>query len=213
MLTTDGEARRTASLYEATCVDEPAGAALCTIGTGAVRCGSHSGRNVDTTNSAATAIVAACAKMGQRRRMGDRGIIRKFHSKPSAYERNRGQARSASLKSLAFAPSRKNAIFMNENEKPDKTRRNLVVATSAVGAAAGLGAAVPFVVSMWPSERTRAAGAPVEVDLTRIAPGQLGVIEWRGKPVWVLRRTKEMIESLKSVEPRLSDPQSKASEQ
>ena len=102
---------------------------------------------------------------------------------------------------------------MNENEKPDKARRNLVVATSAVGAAASLGAAVPFVASMWPSERARAAGAPVEVDLTRIAPGELAVIEWRGKPVWVLRRTKEMIASLKAAEARLSDPQSKASEQ
>ena len=102
---------------------------------------------------------------------------------------------------------------MNEQEKVDKTRRNLVVATSAVGAAAGVGVAVPFAASLWPSERTRAAGAPVEVDLSRIAPGELAVIEWRGKPVWVLRRTKEMVESLKSVEPRLSDPQSKASEQ
>jgi ubiquinol-cytochrome c reductase iron-sulfur subunit len=54
---------------------------------------------------------------------------------------------------------------MNEQEKPDKTRRNLIVATSAVGAVAGLGAAVPFVASMWPSERARAAGAPVEVDI------------------------------------------------
>ncbi len=102
---------------------------------------------------------------------------------------------------------------MNDNEKPDKTRRNLVVATSAVGAAASLGAAVPFVASMWPSERTRAAGAPVDVDLSRIAPGELNVIEWRGKPVWVLKRTKEMLESLKKVEPRLSDPDSKASDQ
>jgi ubiquinol-cytochrome c reductase iron-sulfur subunit len=102
---------------------------------------------------------------------------------------------------------------MNEQKKVDKTRRNLIVATSAVGTAAGVGTAVPFVASMWPSERTRAAGAPVEVDPTRIAPGALGVIEWRGKPVWVLRRTKEMLESLKAVEPRLSDPQSKASEQ
>ena len=59
---------------------------------------------------------------------------------------------------------------MNDNEKVDKTRRNLVVATSAVGGAAGVGAAVPFVASMWPSERARAAGAPVEVDLSRIAP-------------------------------------------
>jgi ubiquinol-cytochrome c reductase iron-sulfur subunit len=106
---------------------------------------------------------------------------------------------------------------MNEHEKVDpkvnRTRRNLVVATSAVGAAAGVGAAAPFVVSLWPSERARAAGAPVEVDLSRIGPGELAVIEWRGKPVWVLRRTKEMIASLKTVEPRLSDPQSKASEQ
>ncbi|MFN2646217.1 MAG: ubiquinol-cytochrome c reductase iron-sulfur subunit [Burkholderiales bacterium] len=106
---------------------------------------------------------------------------------------------------------------MNEHEKvdpkPNRTRRSLVLATSAAGAAAGVGAAVPFVVSLWPSDRARAAGAPVEVDLTRIAPGELAVIEWRGKPVWVLHRTKEMIASLKAVEPRLSDPQSKASEQ
>ncbi len=102
---------------------------------------------------------------------------------------------------------------MNDNEKVSKTRRNLIVATSAVGGAAGVGAAVPFVASMWPSERARAAGAPVEVDLSRIGPGELGVVEWRGKPVWILRRTKEMLDSLKAVEPRLSDPQSKASEQ
>jgi ubiquinol-cytochrome c reductase iron-sulfur subunit len=102
---------------------------------------------------------------------------------------------------------------MNEQEKPDKTRRNLIIATSAVGGAAGLGAAVPFVASMWPSERARAAGAPVQVDLTKIGPGELAVIEWRGKPVWVIRRTKEMLASLKSVEGRLSDPASKASEQ
>lgn len=102
---------------------------------------------------------------------------------------------------------------MNEHEKVDKTRRNLVVATSVVGGAAGVGVAAPFVASMWPSERARAAGAPIEVDVSRIAPGELSVFEWRGKPVWVLRRTPEMIESLKAVEPRLSDPNSKASEQ
>jgi len=102
---------------------------------------------------------------------------------------------------------------MNDNEKVDKTRRNLVVATSVVGGAAGVGVAVPFVASMWRSERARAAGAPVDVDLGRIAPGELSVVEWRGKPVWILKRTKEMLESLKTVEPRLSDPQSKASEQ
>jgi ubiquinol-cytochrome c reductase iron-sulfur subunit len=102
---------------------------------------------------------------------------------------------------------------MNEQKKVDKTRRNLVVATSVVGGAAGAAAAVPFVASMLPSERARAAGAPVEVDLSRIAPGELAVIEWRGKPVWVIKRTKEMLASLKSAESRLSDPGSKASEQ
>src|SRR5262245_32881776 len=102
---------------------------------------------------------------------------------------------------------------MSEQTKVDKTRRNLVVATSVVGGAAGVGVAVPFVTSMWPSERARAAGAPVEADISRIAPGEMAVIEWRGKPVWVIRRTKEMLESLKAVAPRLTDPESKASKQ
>ena len=102
---------------------------------------------------------------------------------------------------------------MNDQEKPDKTRRNLVVATSVVGGAAALGAAVPFVASMLPSERAKAAGAPVEVDLSRIAPGQLEIVEWRGKPVWVIRRTQEMLASLKGAEERLSDPASESSEQ
>jgi ubiquinol-cytochrome c reductase iron-sulfur subunit len=102
---------------------------------------------------------------------------------------------------------------MNDQEKPDKTRRNLVVATSVVGGAASLGAALPFVASMLPSERAKAAGAPVEVDLSKIAPGQLEIVEWRGKPVWVIRRTQEMLASLKGAEERLSDPASASSEQ
>lgn len=102
---------------------------------------------------------------------------------------------------------------MNEEIKVNKTRRNLVVATSVAGGVAGVAAAVPFVASMLPSERARAAGAPVETDISRLAPGELAVIEWRGKPVWIIRRTKEMIESLKTVTPRLTDPGSKSSEQ
>jgi ubiquinol-cytochrome c reductase iron-sulfur subunit len=102
---------------------------------------------------------------------------------------------------------------MNDQKKVDKTRRNLVVATSVVGGAAGVGAAVPFVASMFPSERAKAAGAPVEVDLSKIAPGSIEVVEWRGKPVWVIRRTQEMLASLKSATGRLSDPNSKSSEQ
>jgi ubiquinol-cytochrome c reductase iron-sulfur subunit len=102
---------------------------------------------------------------------------------------------------------------MNDRVKVDKTRRNLVVATSVVGGAATVGAAVPFVASMLPSERAKAAGAPVEVDISRLAPGELGVFEWRGKPVWVFRRTQDMIESLKAVVPNLTDPDSKSSKQ
>jgi ubiquinol-cytochrome c reductase iron-sulfur subunit len=102
---------------------------------------------------------------------------------------------------------------MNEEIKVDKTRRNLVVATSAVGAVAGVATAVPFVASMWPSERARAAGAPVEVDAAKLAPGELGVYEWRGKPLWVLRRSKEMLEGLKPIEGRLTDPKSEVTSQ
>jgi ubiquinol-cytochrome c reductase iron-sulfur subunit len=102
---------------------------------------------------------------------------------------------------------------MNEEIKVNKKRRKLVVATSVAGGAAGVAAAVPFVASMWPSDRAKAAGAPVEADISRLAPGEMEVIEWRGKPVWIIRRTKEMIESLKAVEPRLTDPASKSSEQ
>ncbi|MGQ0544103.1 MAG: ubiquinol-cytochrome c reductase iron-sulfur subunit [Betaproteobacteria bacterium] len=102
---------------------------------------------------------------------------------------------------------------MNDQEKVDKTRRNLIVATSVAGGAATVAAAVPFVASMLPSERAKAAGAPVEVDVSGIAPGQLEIVEWRGKPVWIIRRTKEMIASLKVNEARLTDPASKASEQ
>ncbi|HLS85527.1 MAG TPA: ubiquinol-cytochrome c reductase iron-sulfur subunit, partial [Burkholderiales bacterium] len=93
------------------------------------------------------------------------------------------------------------------------TRRNLIVATSVVGGAASVGAAVPFVASMWPSERAKAAGAPVETEIAGMQPGELRVLEWRGKPVWVLRRTDEMLASLKTVTDQLQDPDSEASTQ
>jgi ubiquinol-cytochrome c reductase iron-sulfur subunit len=102
---------------------------------------------------------------------------------------------------------------MNDREKVDQTRRTLVVATSVAGGAAAVAAAVPFVASMMPSERAKAAGAPVEAEIASLQPGELRVFEWRGKPVWVIRRTQEMIESLKAVVPNLTDPESKHSEQ
>src|SRR6185369_12836360 len=84
--------------------------------------------------------------------------------------------------------------------KMDKTRRNLIVATGAVSAAAGVAVAVPFAWSWWPSERAKAAGAPVEADISEIAPGEMKIVEWRGKPVWIMRRTKEQLEAVTKAE-------------
>jgi len=93
-------------------------------------------------------------------------------------------------------------------KKIDNTRRNLIAATTAVAGAAGAGAAIPFVWSWWPSERAKAAGGPVEADISNIAPGELAVVEWRGKPVWIMRRTKEMLEAVKKVDDKVTDPKS-----
>jgi len=90
----------------------------------------------------------------------------------------------------------------------DPKRRQLLFATSAVAAAAGMAVAVPFVSTFAPSERARAAGAPVEVDISKLVPGGMMTVEWRGKPVWIVNRTPEMLATLKKVEPKLADPQS-----
>lgn len=95
----------------------------------------------------------------------------------------------------------------------DRTRRRLLVMTSGIGAVGAVFAAVPFVKSMQPSARAKAAGAPVEVGISKIEPGQLLTVAWRGKPVWILRRTPEMLASLAKVEPRLADPRSIKSDQ
>ena len=90
----------------------------------------------------------------------------------------------------------------------DKARRNLVVATAAAGGIAAAGAAVPFVASMTPSERAKALGAPVEADLSALKPGEMAILEWRGKPVWVFKRTPEMLEGIKKSDDRVADPTS-----
>ncbi|MCL1825942.1 MAG: ubiquinol-cytochrome c reductase iron-sulfur subunit [Betaproteobacteria bacterium] len=95
----------------------------------------------------------------------------------------------------------------------DCERRNLLIATSAVGGVAVAAAAVPFVASLAPSERAKAIGAPVIVDIGKLAPGEKTVVKWRGKPVWILRRTPEMLASLKAAEEKLSDPGSEKSDQ
>jgi len=89
-----------------------------------------------------------------------------------------------------------------------KDRRRLLVATSGVGLVAAAATVVPFVASLTPSNRARAAGAPVEADVSKLAVGSMMTVEWRGKPVWILRRTPEMLAELEAHEQRLADPAS-----
>jgi ubiquinol-cytochrome c reductase iron-sulfur subunit len=95
----------------------------------------------------------------------------------------------------------------------EKKRRLLLIATSAAGAVAGAGIAGPFIASWFPSARALAAGAPVEYDISKLESGQQITVEWRGKPVWILKRTPEMIEKLNGHDAVLVDPKSEASRQ
>lgn len=98
----------------------------------------------------------------------------------------------------------------------DTNRRRVLVAATSVVGAVGVGfALVPFIGSMNPSAKARAAGAPVEADISKLEPGALLRVKWRGKPVWVVHRTEKMLASLAEVEGEgeLADPDSKASEQ
>ena len=97
---------------------------------------------------------------------------------------------------------------MADKELDTGKRRFLVAATTVAGGIAGAGAAVPFVASMLPSERAKAAGAPVEADIGSLAPGEMMRVEWRGKPVWIVRRTPEMLESVKANDDKVADPRS-----
>lgn len=92
-------------------------------------------------------------------------------------------------------------------------RRFLTGATTVVGAVGAALAAVPFVASFQPSERAKAIGAPVEEDISKLDPGQMTIVKWRGKPVWIVRRTKDQLDSLTTVELKLRDPDSKVAQQ
>ena len=92
-------------------------------------------------------------------------------------------------------------------------RRFLVAATTVVGGAAGVAALTPFVLSMMPSERAKAAGAPVEVDISKVEPGMQLAVAWQGKPVWVVNRTPAMLSKLPGLAPRLVDPNSDVPQQ
>jgi len=92
-------------------------------------------------------------------------------------------------------------------------RRFLLGASVVWGSIGGVALATPFAMSLWPSERAKAAGAPVEVDISKLEPGQQITVQWRGRPVWVINRTKEMLASLPKLDDRVADPKSEVDQQ
>ncbi|MEQ1667631.1 MAG: ubiquinol-cytochrome c reductase iron-sulfur subunit [Sulfuriferula sp.] len=95
------------------------------------------------------------------------------------------------------------------NQQVDRSKRRfLVAATTAMGGIAGAVVLTPFVMSMLPSERAKAAGAPVEVDISKVEPGMLLAVEWQGKPVWIVNRTPETLTGLPKLDSQLLDPNS-----
>jgi ubiquinol-cytochrome c reductase iron-sulfur subunit len=94
------------------------------------------------------------------------------------------------------------------DQQIDSSKRTWLIASSCAGAVGAVGAAAPFVGSFMPSERARAAGAAVEADISGLKPGQMMTIEWRGKPVWIVRRTPEQVAELPKNDALLADPKS-----
>ena len=97
---------------------------------------------------------------------------------------------------------------INPDPRDLESRRNWLKLTTAAGGVAAVATAIPFVSTLAPSERAKAQGAAVEVDIADLAPGAMKTVEWRGKPVWVVRRTPEMIAALAGHDAELVDPQS-----
>jgi ubiquinol-cytochrome c reductase iron-sulfur subunit len=106
-----------------------------------------------------------------------------------------------------------NMADIEKKEGMNSRRRFLLAATSVAGGIATVAVATPFVMSMMPSERAKAAGAPVEVDISKVEPGMLLLVEWRGKVVWVLNRTEEMLATLPKLNNQVADPKSEKDQQ
>jgi len=90
----------------------------------------------------------------------------------------------------------------------DSSKRTWLIASTCAGAVGGVAVAVPFVSTFQPSEKAKAAGAAVEVDISALKPGEKMTVEWRGKPVWIVRRTPEQLQSLKKTDALVVDPES-----
>ena len=97
---------------------------------------------------------------------------------------------------------------MSNSQPDDSGRRTWMIACGAMGGVGALGVANVLVGTFSPSERAKAAGAPVEVEVGDMKPGELRTVEWRGKPVWIVRRNEEMLSSLKATEDKVADPKS-----
>lgn len=90
----------------------------------------------------------------------------------------------------------------------DRSKRTWLIASGCAGAVGGVATAVPFVSTFQPSERAKAAGAAVEVDISALKPGEKVTVEWRGKPVWIIKRTPEQLAELPKLDSQLADPKS-----
>lgn len=102
---------------------------------------------------------------------------------------------------------------MSQSDTNKGRRQFLIASTGAIGAVGVVGIATPFVASWNPSAKAKAAGAPVKVDISKLEVGQQVVVEWRGQPVWVGRRTKEAVHNLNTLKEKLNDPSSEKEQQ
>jgi len=94
----------------------------------------------------------------------------------------------------------------NDKNRVDGSRRTWLIATSVAGGVGGVATVVPFVGSLAPSEKAKAAGAPVQADIAGLKPGEMMTVAWRGKPVWIVNRTDEMLDAVKQADPEVADP-------
>ena len=102
---------------------------------------------------------------------------------------------------------------MDNQEINQGRRRFLTLATAGAGGLAAAGVAAPFIASFFPSEKAKAAGAAVEIDISKIEAGQMLTAEWRGKPIWVVNRTEQQLKDLPTLDGNLVDPKSEADQQ
>lgn len=112
------------------------------------------------------------------------------------------------MSQITTQPNDKDGAEKHSILPSDPSRRFWVTTACAVGGVAGVATAVPFVGSFAPSAKARAAGAPVEVDISTLAPGQMLTVEWRGNPIWILHRTEAQLAALKTIDSELADPDS-----